>query len=55
MALLVDLVAVAVVLDIAGVVRARRLAVDPAVPLDPDEGRIGVLDIGMVAHRSSQM
>ena len=54
-ALLGGLLAAAVVLDIAGVVRARRLALDPAAELDADEGRIAVLDIGMVAHRSGRI
>jgi hypothetical protein len=53
MALLIGLVAAAVALDVVGAGKSRRLTVDPAAPVDADEGRIAVLNIGMVTHRSS--
>jgi len=50
--LLTGFLAAGVVLDVAGEVRSRRMDAEPGVEWDADEGRIAVLDIGLVAHRS---
>lgn len=50
--LLICLAATIVTLDVIGELRARRRSLDPPVEFAADEGRIAVLDIGMVVRHA---